>query len=169
MKPSPIVVDLDVFGDRESGAGSGIESLSVIHFVLESGEERFGGGVVPANAGAADAGVDSVGAAEVGEFAGRILAAAVGVEDGAGGSVAVRDGHLQGVGDQAGAEVVGELPADDHAGAQVDHGGQVQPSLAGLEVGDVHRPVAVPARRCEVPSDQVGAGDWLRAGHGGAL
>ena len=32
---------------------------------------------------------------------------------------------------------LGELPADDHAGGQVDHGGQVQPALAGAQVGDV--------------------------------
>jgi hypothetical protein len=43
----------------------------------------------------------------------------------------------QGVGDQAGAHVAGQLPAGHHPGGQVDDGGQVEPSLAGAQVGDV--------------------------------
>ena len=34
--------------------------LPVVHLVLQGGEERFGGGVVPADAGASDAGADAV-------------------------------------------------------------------------------------------------------------
>src|SRR2546423_5382793 len=84
-------------------------------------------------------------------------AAAVGVEDRAGLDVAVPDGHGEGVDDQAGAQVVGGLPADHHAGGQVDDGGQVQPALAGLEVGDVtDQPGARPGGG-EVPADQVRA------------
>ena len=40
------------------------------------------------------------------------------------------EGHLQCVDDEAGAYSRGELPADHHAGGQVDHGGQVEPALA---------------------------------------
>src|SRR3954469_14635491 len=39
--------------------------------------------------------------------------------------------------DQAGAQMLGGLPADHHQGGQIDDGGHVQPALAGLEVGDV--------------------------------
>jgi hypothetical protein len=45
-----------------------------------------------------------------------------------------RDGHLERRGDQRGAQVVGDPPADDAAGEQVDHGGQEQPALAGGDV-----------------------------------
>jgi hypothetical protein len=91
------------------------------------------------------------------------------VEDRAGLEVAVGDGHVQGVSDQAGAHVVRELPAGDHLRGQVDNGRQVQPPIAGLEVGDVtHQPGA---GRCggEVPADQVRAGHWLLTGQRGAL
>ncbi|GIJ63553.1 hypothetical protein Vau01_110690 [Virgisporangium aurantiacum] len=59
---------------------------------------------------------------------------AVGVEHRPGPDVAVDNGHLQGVDDQAGAHVVDQLPADDHAGGQIDHGRQVEPTFAGFEV-----------------------------------
>jgi hypothetical protein len=36
-----------------------------------------------------------------------------------------------------GAHVAVDVPADHHAGAQVDHGGQIQPALARFQVGDV--------------------------------
>ena len=67
------------------------------------------------------------------------------------------EGHLQCVDDEAGAHVRGELPADDHAGGQVDHGGQVEPALAGSEVGDVaDQPLAGRAAgRVEVTADQI--------------
>lgn len=46
-------------------------------------------------------------------------------------------GHLQSVDDQAGAQVGGGLPTDDHPGGQIDHGSQVQPPLTGTQVGNV--------------------------------
>src|SRR5262249_59356574 len=58
VQPSAVVEDLDVLGDGEAGAGSGGEGVSVVHLVLQGGEERFGGGVVPAHPRPADAGSD---------------------------------------------------------------------------------------------------------------
>ena len=45
--------------------------------------------------------------------------------------------HVQGVDDQAGAHMIGQLPADDHAGGQVDDRGQIQPALTRFQVGDI--------------------------------
>jgi hypothetical protein len=42
--------------------------------------------------------------------------------------VAVGDGHGQGAGDQAGAQVFGEPPAGGHLGGQAGDRGQVQPA-----------------------------------------
>ena len=67
----------------------------------------------------------------------QVYCASVGVKDRLTVDVATVDGHGQGIHDQAGAHVVGELPADDHAGREIEHGRQVEPALAGLEVGDV--------------------------------
>jgi hypothetical protein len=98
------------------------------------------------------------------------LRAAVAVEDRIGSGEACVDGHLQSVDDQRGAHVRCELPADDHAGGQVDHGREVEPALAGLEVGDVtDEPGAGRAAGGEVSSDQVGRLDRILAGHGGAF
>ena len=59
------------------------------------------------------------------------LTAAVGVKHGVFAKMAVADGHGEGVGDQAGAHVVGELPADDHPAGQVEHRRQIQPAFTG--------------------------------------
>jgi hypothetical protein len=46
-------------------------------------------------------------------------------------------------------------PADQPAGGEVDHGGQVQPPLAGAHVGDVAAQNGVEQVRLERPADQV--------------
>jgi hypothetical protein len=71
--------------------------------------------------------------------------------------VTVHDGHVQRVDHEAGAHVLGQLPADDHAGGQIDHGGQIQPSLAGLEVGDVADQARTRLLGGEVAPDQIRA------------
>ena len=74
------------------------------------------------------------------------------------GDVAGVDRHLQGVGDQRGAHVRGGLPADHHAGGQVDDRGQVQPALAGAQVGDVPDQALSRCLGGEVPAIRSGAG-----------
>ena len=49
----------------------------------------------------------------------------------------------QGLVDQVGAQVVGGGPADHPARGEVDDGGQVQPALPGVDVGDVAAPAGV--------------------------
>jgi hypothetical protein len=88
----------------------------------------------------------------------EVLRAPVAVEDRSGLDVAVGDRHRQGVGDQAGPHVAGELPPGHHAGGQVDHGRQVQPPLAGAQVGDVGEPELVGGGGGELALDQVLAG-----------
>src|SRR3954451_5358888 len=99
-------------------------------------------------------------------------AAPVGVEDHAGVGVAGRDGVGQGVGDQVGAQVVGHRVADHTPGGDVDDGGQVEPPLPGVDVGDVlcrslsyvDVPAAPGRRGSGVGS--VAAGQTARAGWG---
>jgi hypothetical protein len=68
---------------------------------------------------------------------------------------AVRERHLQRVGDELGAHVVGHAPADDPAAVEVLDGDQVQPALPRSEVGDVGDPDPVGRRRGEVAVDEV--------------
>ena len=61
--------------------------------------------------------------------------------------VPIVDGHLQVIGDRAGAHVGGQLPDDDHAGGQVEDVGQVQPALPGAQLRDVpEQPLSARAR-----------------------
>src|SRR6187397_1629 len=78
----------------------------------------------------------------------------------------VPGGHLQGVDNQIGAQVLGKRVADAGLGVAVDHRGQVQPALPGRQVGDV--PDELRARRVggEVACDEVGDRAGV-AGEGG--
>ena len=48
-----------------------------------------------------------------------------------------RDGHVERSERELVAEVVGHGPADDAAGEQVEHHGQVQPALSSPDVGQI--------------------------------
>jgi len=56
---------------------------------------------------------------------------------------ATRERHLQSVGDQFGAHVIGHGPAHDPAAGEVLDGDEVPPALPGSEVGDVSDPQPV--------------------------
>jgi hypothetical protein len=83
------------------------------------------------------------------------LAAVIGVVHQARRGVALADGHVQGVQDQFGAQMVGHRPAHDPAGEAVQHHRQVQPALVGALLGDVGHPQPVRPWRREVPLHQV--------------
>src|SRR3954471_20632615 len=147
--------------------GLGGESMPGEHLVLQGGEEGFGGRVVPADAGTADARSNRSGGAVAGELIRGVLRPAVAVEYRVRLQVAVDAGHLEGVDNQRRAQMVGELPADHHPSGQVDHGGQVEPALAGAQVGDV-ADQPLPGRvRVKVPLDQVRPAPGLAAVDGG--
>jgi hypothetical protein len=67
-----------------------------------------------------------------------------------------RGGVLEGVGDELGAHVIGDGPADDFLGVAVDDGGQVDEPLPGVDVGDVADELHPGAVGGEVPFDEVG-------------
>ncbi len=60
---------------------------------------------------------------------GCVLGAAVEVEYHSRGWSAASDGHVEGLGDEAGAHVVGGGPTHDGAGVQVDDGRDVGPAV----------------------------------------
>src|SRR5215472_17164119 len=87
-------------------------------------------------------------------------AAPVAVEDHAGRRVASGQSVGQRAGGQLSAQVIGEGVTDDAPGGDVDHRGQVQPSLPGTDVGDVAAPPGVDLAGVggEVPADLVRPG-----------
>src|SRR3954453_6833230 len=75
-----------------------------------------------------------------------------GVKDQPGRGPATPDGVAQGRVDQVGAQMIGHCPADDTSRGQVDDGGQIQPSLPAVDVGDVAAPADVDRSRSVVKS-----------------
>ena len=84
------------------------------------------------------------------------LAALIGVPDQSGRRAALRERHLQRVGDELGAHVIGHA-SSRRSGATEDvlDGDQVQPALPGPQVGDVGDPQPVGRRGEERAVDEV--------------
>lgn len=62
----------------------------------------------------------------------------------------------------------GQLPADDHAGENVDHEAEEDHSLPGAQVGEIGHPKRIGPLGAEVAIDQVGLALSLRIGRCGA-
>jgi hypothetical protein len=75
VQPPTVVENLYVFGDREPRSRFRVESLTVVHLILQGGEERFGGGVVPTDSRSTDTGQQVMVSAESVEFGRGVLAA----------------------------------------------------------------------------------------------
>lgn len=88
--------------------------------------EAFAGGIVGAGVDRAHRPGDPELVAEAGEGPGTVLRPVVGVEYGAVQAAAGRGSHPQCVGDQAGAHVVGDGPADGFAAEAIQHGREVE-------------------------------------------
>ncbi len=69
--------------------------------------------------------------------------------------VASGDGHLEGVEDEVGAEVIGDLPADDRPRVHVEDERHIQPARPRRHVRDVGDPQLVGSLRDEVAVDEV--------------
>src|SRR6266516_2058757 len=134
------VVPGDVLDDRPPGGSLGGPGLEVEQLALDRGEKRFRKSVVPALAGAAMGQLHRTAAGQASELGGGVLAAPVGVEDHSRRRVAGSDRVCQCRRDELGAQVIGYRIADDPAGGDVDHGGQIQPPLPGADVGYVTAP-----------------------------
>ena len=93
------------------------------------------------------------------ELAAGVLRPLVRAEYGVLCHVPARTRALEGADDDIGGHALGQRPAHEHAGVQVDHRRQVEPALAGAQVGDVADELVGGHRAREVPPDQVGP--WL--------
>jgi hypothetical protein len=64
-------------------------------------------------------------------------------------------GHLEGVNDELGAQVIGDRPADDTTGPGIDDHGEIDPALGRGALGDVLDPQPVRSLRAEPAVHQV--------------
>ena len=123
---------------------------------FEGGVERLGQGVVGGAADGAHRLPDPGYSAGSSEVLRCILGSVIAVEDR---SIEAAPGPLrggEGVGDQAGAHVVGDRPAREGPGVQIYHGGQVEePALADGQIRDGTDVTLVDRGGGEVPPDQI--------------
>src|SRR5829696_10489013 len=82
------------------------------------------------------------------------------MEDALGCQVVVSGGHLQCIHDEAGAHMLGHRVADDLPVEAVDDGGQIQPALPGVNVGDVADQLGPGRAGGKVPAHQILDPGW---------
>jgi hypothetical protein len=65
------------------------------------------------------------------------------------------DGHLERIEGDLHVQRRAHAPADDVAGEEVEHGGQVQPAVAGRDVGEIGQPDLVRRLGGEVVAEPI--------------
>lgn len=137
-----VVVSIDVLKDLDARVGRSIEAAALKHFVFEGADEGLGPGVM-VGVGASGHALAEAGLGEgLAEGGAGVLAAAVAVEDGAL-SGAGLECLPEGVEDEIRAEMIGQSPAEDAPGVEVDDDGEVEPTGGGGDEGDIPGPGTV--------------------------
>src|SRR5689334_6521259 len=115
--------------------------------VLQGGEERLGHRVIIADSGTPGGMPDAVFLQRFRELLGRVVTAAIGVEDRLLGKRVTAGGHLDGLLDERCLVVIVRGPANHFFRMAVDNRGQIEPALPCRNVGDVahHFPAGAPA------------------------
>lgn len=138
-------------------------------FTFETAEEVFSNGVVIGIALAGHALCN----AEVDETqavgAGRILDAAIGVEDEAGVGMAAADGRIESGEGEIRIDAVGESIADDLPGTQIFDSSETEPALIGRYAGDIADPSLVGSVKRKLAHEQIGSDRMRMLGVGGRL
>ena len=140
VDPPTIVIAFDI---SEQVAPCGI-TIGVVALVDELGfqcaEKALHRGIVPAIRLAAHRLGDGGRPQDLAVIASGVLAAAIGVMNETRPWTAPLDCHGQGGDGEFGAHMLAHRPADDFSGEQIEDHGQVEPALAGRDVGDVRQP-----------------------------
>jgi len=71
------------------------------------------------------------------------------------GGAALPAGHVEGVDDELGPDVIGDRPPDDLAGPRVHDRAAVNPAITGPVLGDVGEPESIGAAGLELALDQI--------------
>ena len=132
MEPLTIVVSFDVGEQVVPGGIPGWVASLVHEFSFQSAEATFHRSIVPTISLPAH-GLNHPGRAEnLAVIGGGVLAAAIGMMDQAGRRLLPLDGHGQGRNGQFRPHVVTHRPADDFAGEEIEHDGQIEPPFLGM-------------------------------------
>ena len=157
MEPLTIVVSFDVGEQVVPGGIPGWVASQVHEFGFQSAKATFHWCIVPAISLPAH-GLDHPGCVVNLAVTRRgVLAAAIRMVSEAGRRLLPLDGHGQGRDGQFRPHVVTHRPADDFAGEEIEHDGQIEPPFLGWHVGDVGEPNLIGPLGGEFLVEPVGA------------
>jgi hypothetical protein len=97
-----------------------------------------------------------------------VLAAAIGVVEQPWRGLSMSEGHLQGVGGQAGVETLLHGPADNSAAIKVHDGGDIKKTFSGRQVSDVSDPDLIDGCRRRSVGELVRRDGMIMVAVGGA-
>lgn len=138
MEALTVVKGFQVVEQSGVSGGFGVERRSILEeFVFDGSKSTFSEGIIITIASSTHA-LSEAEAGEQGASGGcGVLASSVGMEDGIGGNQTGVDGTTDGGGNQICTETLAEFPAEDGTGEEVDDNGEIKPTLASGNVGDV--------------------------------
>src|SRR5699024_12136973 len=82
--------------------------------------------------------------------------------------VVIASGHVESIGDQVGAHMIGECVSDHFLVETIDDGRKIYPSLPCSDVGDISDKFRAGIIGGEVTAHQIGRIGLVRASHGGS-
>ena len=150
-----VVVGVDELEDFDLGVCGGVEAAALEHFVFEGADEGLGRGIVVGVGAGGHALAEASLGESVAEGGGAVLAAAVAVEDGVFCGAGL-ESLVKSVEDEIGAEVVGEFPAEDASGVEIDDDGEIEPTGGGGDEGDVAGPGLVGSGGRRLMEEEIG-------------
>src|SRR5690606_471617 len=161
VSPLRVVEHLDVIEDIGPGLLPGGIDAAPDSLSFEQLEEALGHGVVVAVTAPTHAGLEFVGLQEVTPVVAAELTALVAVDDDLILGAPAPDGGQQGVEHQIAVDATAHGPTHHGAGEEIQHHGQIQPSLVRADVGAVGDPRLIRRRHIklllqEIVSHQAG-------------
>ena len=139
MLSAGIVVTVDIGEEFGAGVGAVDKAAALEHLGFDGADDALGPrivvGIGACGHALADAGLFEQGA----KSTAGILASPVTVEDGVLQSWAGAESLPHRIEDEFGAQMIGQRPADDFAGAKVDDDGEIEPAGGGRDKRDVAR------------------------------
>ena len=162
-----IVPALDPLGDSIGQLVAGLPCFRVEQFELHRAPERFHHGIVIAVPDGAHGSEEAGGAQALTEDPRSILRTVIGVQYrmlivGLFIGLAADDGHAQGIGNEFGAHVLGNRPANDQSGIDIHHRCAIQDAFHRGVLGDIRDPQLIWLGGGEVPVDQIRTGCCVR-------
>ncbi len=149
-----VVVAFDVIEDFCPRVRGVLEASVLEHFEFERSDEGFGPGAIVRVGPGGHALPEASRAQGLAERGAAVLAATITMKDG----VTGLQGWVECGEDEIGAQVVGQTPADDAPRTQINDHGEVKPSCAGRDEGNVPRPNAVGNCRQGLAGEEI----WRR-------